>query len=177
MKAIFFYKLIFLILFGSKALTAENNHKEIIPPLNVLNYQRGEINGFVHLSLNQYTGRLIGKGDEDPTIFNPTQLNTDQWASVFSRAGMKAMILTTKHHEGFSLWDTKYSKHQVMSSPFKKDIVKMAAESAKKFGLKFGIYYSMYDAHHPDFATEKYNQFVDNQLTELLTNYGDIFQV
>tara|TARA_B100000029_G_scaffold1740_1_gene2110 strand:+ start:2262 stop:3596 length:1335 start_codon:yes stop_codon:yes gene_type:complete len=169
-------KIVILFFFLSQSIFAGSG-KVVTPSKKVLDYQKAEMNGFIHLSLNQYSGRLIGKGDEDPSIFNPIHLDTDQWASVFSRAGMKTMILTTKHHDGFSLWNTKYSDHQVMSSPFKKDIVKMAAESAKKYKMKFGVYYSMYDAYHPDFGTEKYNKFVDNQLRELLTNYGEIAQV
>ncbi len=135
---------------------------------------------FVHFSPNTYTGLEWGTGEEDPSIFNPTELDCEQWAKAIKDAGMKGMVLTAKHHDGFCLWQTKYTEHSIKNSPYKNgkgDIVKEAAEACKKYGLKFGFYLSPWDRNSKYYGTDEYNTYYKNQLTELLTNYGEIFHV
>lgn len=135
---------------------------------------------FVHFSPNTYTNLEWGYGDEDPAIFNPTELDCEQWAKAIKSAGMKGMVLTAKHHDGFCLWQTKYTEHSIKNSPYKNgkgDIVKEAAEACKKHGLKFGFYLSPWDRNSKYYGTDEYNTYYKNQLTELLTNYGEIFHV
>ena len=135
---------------------------------------------FVHFSPNTYTGLEWGDGTEDPAIFNPTELDCDQWAQAIKAAGMGGMVLTAKHHDGFCLWQTKYTEHSMKNSPYKNgkgDIVREAAEACKRHGLKFGFYLSPWDRNCPLYGTDEYNTYYKNQLTELLTNYGEIFHV
>ena len=135
---------------------------------------------FVHFSPNTYTNLEWGDGTEDPAIFNPTELDCEQWAKAIKSAGMKGMVLTAKHHDGFCLWQTKYTEHSIKNSPYKNgkgDIVKEAAEACKKHGLKFGFYLSPWDRNSKYYGTDEYNTYYKNQLTELLTNYGEIFHV
>ncbi len=135
---------------------------------------------FVHFSPNTYTDLEWGNGDEDPAIFNPTELDCEQWARAVKDAGMTGMVLTAKHHDGFCLWQTKYTEHSMKNSPYKNgkgDIVKEAADACKKYGLKFGFYLSPWDRNSKYYGTDEYNTYYKNQLTELLTGYGEIFHV
>lgn len=135
---------------------------------------------FVHFSPNTYTNLEWGDGTEDPKIFNPTELDCEQWVKAIKSAGMKGLILTAKHHDGFCLWQTKYTEHSMKNSPYKNgkgDIVKECADACKKHGIKFGFYLSPWDRNSKYYGTDEYNDYYVNQLTELLTNYGDIFHV
>ena len=135
---------------------------------------------FVHFSPNTYTNLEWGDGTEDPAIFNPTELDCEQWVKAVKSAGMKGLILTAKHHDGFCLWQTKYTEHSMKNSPYKNgkgDIVKECAEACKKYGIKFGFYLSPWDRNSKYYGTDEYNDYYVNQLTELLTNYGEIFHV
>lgn len=135
---------------------------------------------FVHFSPNTYTNLEWGDGTEDPAIFNPTELDCEQWVKAVKSAGMKGLILTAKHHDGFCLWQTKYTEHSMKNSPYKNgkgDIVKECAEACKKHGIKFGFYLSPWDRNSKYYGTDEYNDYYVNQLTELLTNYGEIFHV
>lgn len=135
---------------------------------------------FVHFSPNTYTNLEWGDGTEDPTIFNPTELDCEQWVKAVKSAGMKGLILTAKHHDGFCLWQTKYTEHSMKNSPYKNgkgDIVKECADACKKYGIKFGFYLSPWDRNSKYYGTDEYNNYYVNQLTELLTNYGEIFHV
>ncbi len=135
---------------------------------------------FVHFSPNTYTNLEWGDGTEDPAIFNPTELDCEQWVKAIKSAGMKGLVLTAKHHDGFCLWQTKYTEHSMKNSPYKNgngDIVKECADACKKYGVKFGFYLSPWDRNSPLYGTEEYNDYYVNQLTELLTNYGEIFHV
>ena len=135
---------------------------------------------FVHFSPNTYTNLEWGDGTEDPAIFNPTELDCEQWVKAVKSSGMKGLILTAKHHDGFCLWQTKYTEHSMKNSPYKNgkgDIVKECADACKKHGIKFGYYLSPWDRNSPLYGTEEYNDYYVNQLTELLTNYGEIFHV
>lgn len=132
---------------------------------------------FVHFGVNTYTDREWGSGKEEPAIFNPVGLNCEQWVEDIKAAGMKGLILTAKHHDGFCLWPSKYTEHSVKNSPCKRDIVKEAAEACKKGGIKFGVYLSPWDRNSKYYGTEGYNDYYCNQLTELLTEYGELFCV
>lgn len=130
---------------------------------------------FIHFGMNTFTNREWGDGTEDESLFNPTGLDTDQWCAVLKDSGSKGIIFTAKHHDGFCLFDSKYTTHSVMYSPYGKDIVKELSESCKKFGLKLGLYLSPWDRHEKSYGTAEYNDYFVNQLTELCTNYGEIF--
>lgn len=130
---------------------------------------------FIHFGMNTFYDREWGDGKEKLKKFNPKHLNTDQWCQVLKKTGSKGIIITAKHHDGFCLFDTKYTDHNVMNTPFGKDIVKMLSESCKKFDMKLGVYLSPWDRHESTYGTGSYNDFFVNQLTELCTNYGDIF--
>ncbi|MBO5937576.1 MAG: alpha-L-fucosidase [Clostridia bacterium] len=130
---------------------------------------------FIHFGVNTFYNREWGDGKEKLKKFNPKRLDTDQWCEILKGTGSKGVIITAKHHDGFCLFDTKYTQHNVMNTPFGKDIVKMLSESCKKYGLKLGIYLSPWDRHEETYGTESYNDFFVNQLTELCQNYGEVF--
>jgi alpha-L-fucosidase len=151
-----------------------------VPNENQLRWQEMEYYAFVHFSVNTYTDMAWGKGDEDPKIFNPTELDCRQWARICKEAGMKGIIITAKHHSGFCLWPSKYTDYSVKNCPWrdgKGDVVREMAEACKEYGLKLGIYLSPWDRNHPDYGKPEYITYFRNQLTELLTNYGPIFEV
>jgi alpha-L-fucosidase len=143
-------------------------------------WQELEYYGFIHFNMNTFSDREWGFGDEDPTLFNPTELDARQWAKVASEAGMKGLIITAKHHDGFVLWPSEYTEHSVKNSPWKDgkgDVIKELQKACEEYGLKFGVYYSPWDRNHPDYGKPEYITYMRNQLTELLTNYGDVFEV
>ncbi len=132
---------------------------------------------FVHFGVNTFTNKEWGDGTEPESVFNPEKLDCDQWVRAIKSAGMKGMVLTAKHHDGFCLWPSKYTEHSVKNSPLGRDVVREAAESCRKGGIKFGIYLSPWDRNCPLYGTPAYNDYFCNQLTELLTEYGEIFYV
>lgn len=132
---------------------------------------------FVHFSPNTFTGLEWGLGNEDPAVFNPDRLDCDQWVEAIKSAGMTGAVITAKHHDGFCLWDTKYTDHNVMNSPLKRDVVKEFSDACRRGEIKFGFYLSPWDRHSPLYGTDAYNDFYANQLTELLTGYGEVFHV
>jgi alpha-L-fucosidase len=135
---------------------------------------------FVHFNMNTFTNMEWGTGGEKPEQFNPSELDTRQWARVAKEAGMEGIILTAKHHDGFCLWPTKTTEHSVKNSPWKEgkgDVLKDLSEACKEFGLKFGIYLSPWDRNHEDYGKPEYVIDFHEQLRELLTNYGEIFEV
>lgn len=151
-----------------------------IPSANQLRWQEMEYYAFVHFSLNTYTDQSWGYGNEDINLFNPKELDCRQWARICKQAGMKGIIITAKHHSGFCLWPSKYTEYSVKNAPWKNgkgDIVREMADACKEYGLKLGIYLSPWDRNHPDYGKPEYITYFRNQLTELLTNYGPIFEV
>lgn len=153
----------------------------VAPSERQIKWQEMEFYGFAHFGINTFTGSEWGMGNEDPKLFNPTQLNADQWVEACKSAGMTGLLLTCKHHDGFCLWPSKYTEHSVKNSPWKNgkgDVVKEVSDACRKGGIKFGVYLSPWDRHERVYGdSPKYNEYFLNQLTELLTNYGEIFCV
>ena len=150
-----------------------------IPSAKQLAWSDLEYYGFIHFNMNTFTNVEWGEGKESPSSFNPTALNCNQWARIAKKAGMKGLILTAKHHDGFALYPSKYTSHSVAKSPWKNgkgDVVKELSEACKKYGLKLGIYLSPWDRFHPAYGTDDYNQVYAKMQEELLTNYGPIFE-
>jgi len=162
-------------------MTLEERLIQVRPSKRQIEHQAMEFYAFVHFTVNTFTDKEWGDGTESPSIFNPEKLDTDQWAWAIKSAGMTGMILTCKHHDGFCLWPSKYTQHTIAASPYKKgkgDIVAEAAASCKKYGLKFGVYLSPWDRNNSLYGQGKvYDDFFCNQLTELLTGYGEVFSV
>lgn len=155
-------------------------YTSIVPNRRQLLIQEMKYYAFVHYTVNTFTNKEWGNGKESEQVFNPTGQNTDQWCAAIRDAGMKGVILTCKHHDGFCLWPTKTTEHSIKNSPYKNgkgDVVREVADSCKKYGLKFGVYLSPWDRNSKLYGTPAYNDFYIEQMTELLTNYGEIFML
>jgi alpha-L-fucosidase len=176
------YVLLFL------AVNSFSQRARVLPPRPVLPvpsaaqllWHEMETNAFVHFTVNTFTDKEWGYGDEKETVFNPTRLNAEQWAKTLKDAGFKTMILTCKHHDGFCLWPSKYTEHSIKKSNYKNgkgNVVKAASDAAKKYGLKFGVYLSPWDRNRADYGQPSYITYYRNQLKELFTQYGPVFEM
>lgn len=152
----------------------------IVPSPEQLEFMNTEFIAFVHYGMNTFTNVEWGTGREPEKYFKPADFSAKQWVKAIKSAGMRGMILTCKFSEGFCLWPSKFTEYSVKNSPWldgEGDMVKELSDECRKEGIKFGIYLSPYDMHEPTFGTEAYNDYFVNQLTELCTDYGDIFCV
>ncbi|OJU48562.1 MAG: alpha-L-fucosidase [Bacteroidales bacterium 45-6] len=179
-------KILYGVIFSACSISI--NHAQVkapapcgpVPSENQMRVQEMEAYAFVHFSLNTYTDQSWGFGDEDVKLFNPEKADCRQWARICKESGMKGIIITAKHHCGFCLWPSKYTEYSVKNAPWKNgkgDMVREMADACKEYGLKLGIYLSPWDRNSKDYGKPEYITYFRNQLTELLTNYGEIFEV
>ncbi len=154
---------------------------QVVPSPRQWDWQTREFMAFAHFGINTFTDREWGEGTEDPRLFNPTDFDARQWVRVVKDAGMKTLILTAKHHDGFCLWPTALTAHSVKSSPWrdgKGDVVAEVAAACREAGIGFGVYLSPWDRHEPSYGdSPRYNEFFRRQLRELLTQYGPVAEV
>jgi alpha-L-fucosidase len=152
-----------------------------LPTPQQLAWQRHEFIAFAHFGMNTFTDREWGEGNEDPKLFNPSDFDARQWATVLKEAGVKLLILTAKHHDGFCLWPSRYTEHCVRNSPWrggKGDVVREVVDALREKQIRVGLYLSPWDRNQPTYGdSPKYNEYFRNQLRELLTNYGSIDEV
>lgn len=151
-----------------------------VPSARQLRWQELEFFGFLHFNMDTFTDVEWGYGDESETNFNPAAFDADQIARTAAEAGMKGLILTCKHHDGFCLWPSKFTEHSIKNSLWKNgkgDVVKEISKACRRHGLRFGVYLSPWDRNRADYGTPEYITYYRNQLRELLTNYGPIYEV
>jgi len=153
----------------------------VVPYPRQLEWQKLEMTAFIHFGINTFTDREWGTGNESPELFNPVSLDAEQWVKVLGDAGMKMVIITAKHHDGFCLWPTKTTGHSVASSPWKDgkgDVIRELKDACDRYDMKFGVYLSPWDRNANSYGdSPAYNRFYMDQLTELLTWYGKVDEV
>ncbi|MBR0243096.1 MAG: alpha-L-fucosidase [Bacteroidaceae bacterium] len=173
-------KLLTLMLLCHLCVSAQVKPYGPLPNENQLRWQEMEMYAFIHYSLNTYTDQEWGFGNEDLNLFNPSDLDCRQWARVCKQAGMRGIIFTAKHHCGFCMWPSAYTEYSVKNTPWKNgrgDVVRELADACREEGLKFAVYLSPWDRNHPEYGRPEYVTYFRNQLRELLTQYGEIFEV
>jgi alpha-L-fucosidase len=151
-----------------------------LPSHRQLRWQEMETNAFLHFTVNTFTGKEWGDGSEDPSLFDPLNFDPDAILLALKAGGMRGVILTCKHHDGFCLWPTRTTEHCIRNSRWrdgKGDVVRDISRAAARHGLKFGVYLSPWDRNNPDYGKPAYIGIYREQLTELLTHYGEIFEV
>jgi alpha-L-fucosidase len=176
------------ILLAALPVSARRTGQSVAPPAPVgavpsarqLAWHERQFYGFIHFTVNTFTDKEWGYGDEPESVFNPTALDARQWAQVARDAGMKGLIITAKHHDGFALWPSRFTGHSVKGSPWqggKGDVVGDLARACREYGLAFGVYLSPWDRNHAEYGRPAYIEYYRNQLRELLTNYGTVAEV
>lgn len=191
--------LLFCLLWGNSSLRAQTDKSEgisivipagsskeqvsllatqIRPSYRQIDYQQREMLGFIHIGMNTFTGQEWGTGQESPKLFNPAELDAEEWVKTFKEAGITGVILVAKHHDGFCVWPSKYTTHSVANAPWrdgKGDLVKEVADACRKYDMKLCLYLSPWDMHEATYGTEDYNDYYIHQLEELLTQYGPVY--
>ncbi len=152
----------------------------VVPSPQQVEWQKMEYYMFAHFGPNTFTDKEWGDGSENPDVFNPSALDCRQWAATAKAAGMTGIIITGKHHDGFCLWPSRYSTHTVRESKWrdgKGDVLRELSDACREYGLKFGVYVSPWDRNHPAYGTPEYNDIYAATLREVLTGYGDVFEL
>ena len=178
-KALLYILIISILSSCTDAINRVPTPIEPIPTQEQIDWHKLETYAFVHFGLNTYNDLEWGYGNTQVSTFNPTELDCEQWVKTLKQCGMKGVILTAKHHDGFCLWQTKTTDYSIANSPYKNgkgDMVKELSDACKKHGLKFGLYLSPWDRNHAQYGYEDYVEVYHNQIDELTSNYGDLFE-
>lgn len=167
-------------LFWALLGSAQEYNNLPVPSKKQLDWHETEYYLFIHFGPNTFSGKEWGEGTEPASLFNPAELDCRQWCRIAKEVGAKGIIITAKHHDGFCLWPSRYSKHTVRESSWKNgkgDVLRELSKACKEFGLKFGVYLSPWDRNHPDYGTEKYNTVFVNMMKEIFDNYGPVWEM
>ena len=150
-----------------------------VPTQSQLEWQQMETYAFIHFGLNTFNDMEWGYGDTPAETFNPTNLDCEQWVLTLKACGMKGVILTAKHHDGFCLWPTETTDYSIKKSPYKNgqgDVVGELCEACRKHDLKFGVYLSPWDRHQASYGSDDYVKLYHQQIQELVDHYGPFFE-